>query len=901
LRVSSRIALLLSASLPAVTGSTSAWADDRIGNAPAALPDATPNGTADAALDVTQAGEPAPPMVNTEGEPGVDANNDGLDDVTGEILVSASRIKGVVQAEQPPIVTLDEEAIASYGVSSIQDLLAVLAPQTDTGRGRGSGGPVILLNGMRIASFREMRGLPPEAIRRVEVLPEEVALKYGYRPDQRVVNFILKDHYKSLSTETEASVPGNGSYSALSEEATLTRIANKARVNVTGTVSTQSAITEAERGIVQPNGNASSVPGDPAAADFRTLQPKADSAALNATWSKPIGLGTGLTLNALAQRDYSRSWNGLNTVVLGDVTRTTALPEPLTTRTYTTTLSAGAGLNTGLGAWQLSVTADGSHVTTDTRTDRLADLSGLQDLVDTGALSPAGTLPADGIVSRGYDRALSRTDSLSSLATINGQPFRLPGGAASLTVKTGFAYSGIHSTDTRTSAGAIDLKRGDAQVGFSLDLPITSRRENFGGFLGNLSLNLNGEAHRLSDFGGLYDYGAGLTWRPTEKLSFTATFIGAETAPTLTQLGAPSTVIQNVAIYDFVKGQTVLATVTSGGNPDLLKERQRDVKLAGNWTLPFLPNSTFILEYFRNRSFNTSNSFPLLTAEVEAAYPGRVTRDSDGNILAVDQSPVTFAREQSDSLRYGINLTGNFGKPDPTMARRGFGGGGMGRAMRGMMPPPGDMGDGGPPSGGPPPGGPPPGGTPPGGLAPSGAAGPGGPPPGGRGMGGPGGRGGSDGRGRWNLSLTHTIMLMNRVQLTPDGTVYDLLGGSALSGTGVARHSVEMEGGGFYRGFGLRFTGTYTGAAHADSGAASLDFRPIAKFNLRVFADLGRQASVVKAVPFFKDSRVSLGINNLFDATQRVTDQNGDVPLRYRAGYLNPTGRVFKVEFRKQF
>jgi hypothetical protein len=40
---------------------------------------------------------------------------------------------------------------------------------------------------------------------------------------------------------------------------------------------------------------------------------------------------------------------------------------------------------------------------------------------------------------------------------------------------------------------------------------------------------------------------------------------------------------------------------------------------------------------------------------------------------------------------------------------------------------------------------------------------------------------------------------------------------------------------------------------------------------------------------------------NLFDAQQKVTDQNGDIPLRYQAGYLDPTGRVFKIEFRKQF
>ena len=242
--MSVRLALLCAVSALAVCGGERALAADQAAQAPAPAPEAdgSTGGTA---------GGSGQQMVNTQGQLGVDANGDGVDDVTGEILVNAAPIKGVVQAQQPPIVTLDEDEIAAYGVNSIQDLLTVLAPQTDSGRGRSSDGPVILLNGMRISNFREMRGLPPEAIRRVEVLPEEVALKYGYRPDQRVVNFILKDHFKSISSETEASVPGNGSYAGLSEEATLAKIANKARVNVTGTLSTQSAITEAERGISQ--------------------------------------------------------------------------------------------------------------------------------------------------------------------------------------------------------------------------------------------------------------------------------------------------------------------------------------------------------------------------------------------------------------------------------------------------------------------------------------------------------------------------------------------------------------------------------------------------------------------------------------------------------------------------
>ncbi|WP_421839327.1 TonB-dependent receptor [Novosphingobium sp.] len=799
----------------------------------------------------------------------------GTTDADGDIVVVATRVRGEVETAVPPIITLSEDDIAAYGAGSLQALLTALAPQTGTGRGRGDGTPSVLLNGLRIASFREIRSIPPEAIRRVEVLPEEVALKYGFRPDQRVVNFILKDKFRSFGSETEVKLPGAGGFSDLSEEATLTRIEKASRINLTGTLERRSPLTEAERGIVQPAASgAATVSTDPKQGDYRTLLADARSAVLNGTWAKSLGTGASITLNGLVQRNDNRSLNGLNTIVLtapdGSLTqRTTQLPAPLASRTVSDTVSAGATLNVPLGAWQLAWTSDGSHVATTTTIDARADLSGLQTMVDQGAFSPFGALPADAVLPAPQGIARSKSDTATTLATVTGSPLRLPGGQTALTLKAGFAYSGLRSADSRQLGAPANLKRGDGQAGFSLDLPITSRREGFGGKLGDISLNVNAEAHTVSDFGGLTAWGAGLTWGATPKLTFAANYIASEKAPGLADLGAPVTVTTGVALYDFTRGESVLATVITGGNPALTKERQRDIKLSANWDLPIGKESALLVEYFRNRSQGTTNAFPLLTPDVEAAFPGRVLRDSSGRIVSVDQRAVTFAETTGSRLRASLNFGGPFGKPDPN-ARRG--------AFAGTRRP--------------------------------GSGGPGGARPAGGGGGGGRGGFGGDGRGHWNLSLAYTQELDETARIVPGGRVLDLLNGDALSGAGISRRSATLEGGGFYRGFGLRISGTYSSGtqvagAQASSagvpGASRLDFGDLATFNLRGFIDLGRMPKLVSRAPFFKGTRIALGVNNLFDAVQNVTDQTGATPLRYQRGYLNPEGRVFSIELRKQF
>ncbi|MGX7926692.1 TonB-dependent receptor plug domain-containing protein [Tsuneonella sp. HG094] len=592
-----------------------------------------------------------------------------------EIVVTAARIPGQVETAVPPIVELDEQQVAAYGATSISDLVAQLAPQIGSGRGRG-GRPVFLLNGQRISSFREMGRLPPEAIRKVEVLPEEVAVQFGYPADQRVINFILKDDFVSREVEVEYGQPWAGGYSSQEGELGLLTIDGKKRFNGTLSYNRRTPLTEAERGVIQATGNAPTVATDADPAAFRTLVGRNSTFEANVTRSSGFGEGAGggtFTLNGNYTHENSTSLSGLDTVLLTGPTGSTAVrtidADPLFRRSNSDTYSLGGGVNMPLGDWQFSSTVDASLADIETLIDRRRDTTALRNAATAGTLPIDGALPTIG--DAGIDTANSRTWNASNKTTLVGRPFSLPGGEVGLTFDAGYDWTRIESTDTRSVTGNPTLTRGNLNGGVNLNLPITSTREGFGEALGDLSLNLSGGVDYLSDFGTLTDWSTGLNWRPTERLGLQASYTVREAAPGLSQLGGPQLVTFNVPTYDFQTGQTVLITTTTGGNPNLLAETQRDLKLAANYDIDLFERANVVVEYYRNRSDNVTSSFPLLTPAIEAAFPGRVTRAADGTLLAIDSRPVTFAQTKSDRIRYGFNLFGKVGKASPESAGSG--------------------------------------------------------------------------------------------------------------------------------------------------------------------------------------------------------------------------------------
>ncbi len=743
------------------------------------------------------------------------------------IVVTAPRIKGSVDTDLPLEMVLDEQGIASYGASNVADLLSALGNQTQSTRSRGSGGgmPIVLLNGRRISGFQEMRELPMEAIVRVEILPEDVALRYGYAAGQRVVNFILKDNFSIRSAEVEYGGPTAGGHPRIQLEAGYLKIGKKGRVSLNGEVQRYAALTEQQRHLL-PTG------ADPSG--LRTLLPRNDSVNLNGTFSRSLNEMVIATLNAKYDVSDNKSVLGLP---LSLIANPAALPFDVLDRDNKAyTLHVGASLDKGQGLWRWTLT--GSY-------DRALNII----LTDRNSANAAllGALPLDS------SRSLLTTANITG--TVDGRLMRLPAGDVKLSLKAGYEDQGFDSyANNALGITTGKLARRDLEGRVSLDVPILTRSEGLGQKFGRFGINGNFARSDLSDFGSLNSYGFGFNWSPLEGLSIFGSMTVAQAAPSPQQLGDPRLLTSNVSIYDYSRATTVLASLISGGNASLKAEEQRDRSITVSLSPPSLKNFTISGTYTAKRSENLLAGFPSLNFETERAFASRIVRDGAGNLVSIDQRPVNFLASSDDTLRWGMQFSREFGRP---AGRGGPGGGGFGGPR---------------PQGGRPPMG---------------------------GFGGPGGGG-----GRWTLSLYHTLKLKDQIAIAPGLPLLDRLNGSATGFTGgTPRHKIDLEGGWFHNGKGVRGNASWRSGSRVTGGLGSPDlfYSGLATVNLRLFLNFDQQKKILKSVPFLKGSRLTFKIDNLFDSIQSVRDASGATPLRYQPAYLDPLGRVLEISFRKTF
>ena len=927
-----------------------------------------------------QPGQPAAPAPASDS----DSDADEPSATTSTVTVTARKPPpqpGAVVGDIKPELQLGPSDIRSFGVSTVTELLNELAPETRSDRGRGGETPVVLLNGRRISSFSEIQNIPTEAILRVDILPEEVSLKYGYTADQRVVNIVLRRRFNAITGELQGGGPTEGGQATGQAEADLLHLRGDSRLNLDLKYQGQSNLTEANRdltsvatgqpfdltgNVVSPTsggeidpalsqavGHAVTEAGVPAGlngraptiADFaangaapnatdvsgdRTLLPATQQVTANAVVSRPIFWGLRATGNATLGATTSDSLQGLPglTLLAPDGNSFSPFSEPVDVDRYASNLGPlrqsvdgwtahlGTTLNKDTGDWRLSLTDAYDHTDTTTDTDAGANPAPLQALLNAGSTSfnPFGPLPANLVPALAQDTAHSRSDSGNIQILANGPLFKVPAGPFYASLKLGDTESLQNSTSTQAGVfEAVSLSRNDVNAQANLDLPLTSRDHHVFGFIGDLSVNVNGAVDELSDFGLLKTLGYGINWTPIDGVNLIVSRTQDQAAPTIAQLAGPLVQTPGTRLFDYVTGQTVDVTQVAGGNPDLVADHRQVTKVGLTWKPIPDKQLTVTANYIVSHISDPIATFPAVDAQIEEAFPDRFIRDADGTLTEEDDRAVNFSSQDRKELRWGFNYSQPLGPQPPPRDFRRFRhnrnaaasdanangpGGGAGALADGSAAaagaPDARSADGGQGSG-----------------SDGGSGDRAGGVGGGRGYGGGGGGGFAGGRGgrgfgggRLQFAVYHTIYFEDRQVIRPGVPDLDFLNGAPIGETGGQyRNEIEAQAGFTLYGVGARLSAdwrsatTVTGAVPGDT----LNFSDLGTINFRVFDFLGQQPPVVARFPWLRGSRVSVNVVNLFDQRIRVHDADGITPLIYQSAYLDPAGRTITLSLRKLF
>ncbi|MBX9882673.1 MAG: TonB-dependent receptor [Sphingomonas sp.] len=741
----------------------------------------------------------------------------------GDVVVSSSRPRGSVVGNIPPERSFSQVDLRAFGADNIGALLEAISSQTSSNRGRGGGGPVTLLNGKRVSDFSEIARIPSEAIERMEIFPEELALKYGYRADQKVVNIVTFQRFRSKIGQLAFVTPGEGGRESGVANGDLLAINGDTRMSLGATYNRAAALLESERDVRQ-------FAGMPELARFRTLLPESEQFGLNGVISGPLLQDVAATLNG--RFDVTQSDGLLGLGLTGPIRRATD-------RTFG---HLGTTINGRVGRWQWTVTSNYDHIDNKVLTDAI-DGSGRRDL------------------SLSTDR-LANADFLFS-----GPVFSLPGGPLTASVRLGADFRDFTS---RATFGATDVRadlsrdRGAAQI--DIDLPILNRAENQASPLGNLSLNANAAVERLSDAGTLRTYGYGLSWSPVPAINIVASATQEEGAPTLEQLGGPLLVTPNSRTFDFLRREVVDIARVSGGNALLRTDDRETVRFGLNVHPLAKTDLSLSFDYVSTRIENPIAPFPILTAQIEAAFPERFARDAQARLVGIDGRPVNFAEANRDQIRWGINFTRPLGEVPAILrdarvrvfnseadVRRAFPNAVLAQADS------------------------------------SSAL----------------GRGAANLTSRLFLSLYHNWYLEDSIRLRNGAPTLDLLTGGAVDFLGGRRqHEIEFQAGAFKKGFGARLTATWrSGTEIRGFGGPDgvLRFNDYAVVNLNLFANLGERYGTSHAPGWLKGMRATLGVTNLFNTRPQVRDETGATPISYQPAYLDPLGRTLTFNLRKVF
>ena len=802
-----------------------------------------------------------------------------------DLIVRGKR--GSAVADIAPIATFDTRFVEGTGATSMGELLRILTPMARSADGSD---PILLLNGQRTSGWDEIQSLPPEALAGTEILPEAAAIKYGYPPTRRLLNFKTKPRFRSVELSGYAGQSTAGGAGTDGVNLGLTRLLDKKRLTLAGEYRHTDPLLSSRRpleldpdSLFDPIGNvvaaaqgeidpalsaaaghpvfATGVPADPQARTrlsdylstagqlnlfdvrpFNTLIGREDALKGNAVLKAPLVQGIDASLTLTAERTWGRSLSGYPALTIFVPAGNPYSPfaqdvflyrfvtdRNVAQRTAGTTLHAGAVVQGGQAGWQWDVTATLDETDKTTNGDRGYNPAAVDQAVANGA-NPFRDLDPTLLGPRLSQHSRVTNRGAETKAVARGTLLHLPTGDLSLIATV---EGGLVDAHTR-SRGFIDndvrVNQSRVEGGLTIDVPLASKRENVLAFVGELSANLSARARQVQDYGLLHDTTYGLTWAPVKGLQFTVTRNITEAAPNLEFRSAATVQNVNVPFFDFGTGKSAYVTLITGGNPDLASKHQREQSY-GFTLKPFDKTQLMFSGTYTETLMNdTGGMVSALTPETQAQLPEQFLRDEFGRLDTVILRPFNFYRQRQRRLNFQINFWTQLGKAEP--------------------------------------------------------AAPGKPP-----------------KGRANLYLGAApyINLRDRLELKPGLPAFDLLKGDTVDGSQYHFRVAMWGWGGLSKaGNGVSFNWQYQGPSRIHGGTAKTELRFGSRFNL----DVSGFVALHHWLPhedWTKKMKLTVQVVNPFDSYVHVRDANGDTPFRYQRALIDPQGRTIKITLRKLF
>ncbi len=536
-----------------------------------------------------------------------------------DIVVTARTPRGSVLSTVPPTRTFTPLDLRAYGARDVGELIKDLGAEVQSGQIGGDKQPMLLLNGRRISGFDEIADYPTEAIERLEVFTEEVALDYGFPADRKVVNVVTFNPFSSRNAYATFEGPTDGGGAKGGVNGRYLHIAGRSRYALRLGYDRSDNLLESQRNITEP-------PSAFGHGRYRTLLPASRQITANGSFSNYVfgSIPVSIKASVISTRTDSLLGPGPNHP-------THQVVDGLAT-------SLGATASGRLRRWQWFSTAGFESSRSDSVTDRETN-------------------------GREKDRTSAVTNTLSADTSFTGGLLRVPTGDVSATVRAGLSRAAFDSRTVGSDPkGNAHLLRDRGEVFANVSVPLSKRFSRTPAWIGDLSVNAQVGLKRVTGFGALLDHGYGVYWSPVVAVRLSASTASQREPPLLEQIGAPSILTPNVRVYDFARQETIDVGQVAGGNPHL-RSQDRQVASVGLVLKPWSSKNIALTWYYTNFKVSYPVSvFAVISEAVQDAFPDRFVRDQLGRLSMIDRSPVNLRRSDRSQLRWGIDLTKSLGR-----------------------------------------------------------------------------------------------------------------------------------------------------------------------------------------------------------------------------------------------